>query len=140
MNAQPDYRQDVVQPRMDTDGHGYQTLAPVGCVTPCALLLTRPTTVPVPRWFETAIFRKVKAKFVSHPCLSVSIRGLWMLHPDSTAKVRLKTTRLPLGLLINFNVPVLKNGIQRVVYTNDRIALTPGEPVENELGVLGALA
>jgi GxxExxY protein len=28
----------------------------------------------------------------------------------------LKATRLPLGLLINFNVPVLKNGIQRVVY------------------------
>jgi GxxExxY protein len=30
----------------------------------------------------------------------------------------LKATRLPLGLLINFNVPILKNGIQRVVYTN----------------------
>jgi GxxExxY protein len=29
----------------------------------------------------------------------------------------LKATRLPLGLLINFNVPILKNGIQRVVYT-----------------------
>jgi GxxExxY protein len=30
----------------------------------------------------------------------------------------LKATGLPLGLLINFNVPVLKNGIQRVVYSN----------------------
>ena len=30
----------------------------------------------------------------------------------------LKATRLPLGLLINFNVPILKNGIQRVVYTS----------------------
>jgi GxxExxY protein len=29
----------------------------------------------------------------------------------------LKATRLPLGLLINFNVPVLKAGLQRVVYT-----------------------
>jgi GxxExxY protein len=29
----------------------------------------------------------------------------------------LKATRLPLGLLINFNVPILKNGIQRVIYT-----------------------
>jgi hypothetical protein len=27
-----------------------------------------------------------------------------------------------LGLLINFNVPVLKNGIQRVVYTNNNSA------------------
>jgi GxxExxY protein len=30
----------------------------------------------------------------------------------------LKATGLSLGMLINFNVPVLKNGIQRVVYTN----------------------
>jgi GxxExxY protein len=30
----------------------------------------------------------------------------------------LKATGLRLGLLINFNVPVLKSGIQRVVYTN----------------------
>ena len=29
----------------------------------------------------------------------------------------LKAMRLSLGLLIKFNVPVLKNGIQRVVYT-----------------------
>jgi GxxExxY protein len=31
----------------------------------------------------------------------------------------LKATRLPRGLLITFNVPVLKNGIQRVVYTDN---------------------
>jgi GxxExxY protein len=34
----------------------------------------------------------------------------------------LKATNLLLGLLINFNVPVLKNGIQRVVYTNNNSA------------------
>jgi hypothetical protein len=34
----------------------------------------------------------------------------------------LKATSLLLGLLINFNVPVLKNGIQRVVYTNNNSA------------------
>jgi len=28
-----------------------------------------------------------------------------------------KATNLPLGLLINFNVPVLKDGIERVVLT-----------------------
>jgi GxxExxY protein len=32
----------------------------------------------------------------------------------------LKATGLPLGLLINFNVPILKNGIQRVVYTDNK--------------------
>lgn len=32
----------------------------------------------------------------------------------------LKASRLSLGLLINFNLPILKNGIQRIVYTNNR--------------------
>ena len=31
----------------------------------------------------------------------------------------LKATRLSLGLLINFNVPILKDGIERIVYTNE---------------------
>lgn len=34
----------------------------------------------------------------------------------------LKATGLMLGLLINFNVPVLKNGMQRVVYSNNNSA------------------
>jgi hypothetical protein len=34
----------------------------------------------------------------------------------------LKTTGLSPGLLINFNVPVLKNRIQRVIYTNNNSA------------------
>jgi GxxExxY protein len=37
----------------------------------------------------------------------------------------LKATHLSLGLLINFNVPVLKNGIQRIVYGT---AMTPRAP------------
>jgi len=36
----------------------------------------------------------------------------------------LKATGVPLGLLINFNVPVLKSGIQRIVYTDRRTAMT----------------
>ncbi len=53
----------------------------------------------------------------------------------------LKTTRLQLGLLINFNVPMLRNGIQRVVYTNDSDAMASGAPDNKaELGVLGVLA
>jgi GxxExxY protein len=32
----------------------------------------------------------------------------------------LKATRLSLGLLINFNVSILKNGIQRIVYTDNK--------------------
>ncbi|MGA3162972.1 MAG: GxxExxY protein [Verrucomicrobiota bacterium] len=37
----------------------------------------------------------------------------------------LKATGLSLGLLINFNVSILKNGIQRVVYTDIQTAMTP---------------
>ncbi|MGD1089920.1 MAG: GxxExxY protein [Verrucomicrobiota bacterium] len=37
----------------------------------------------------------------------------------------LKATRLALGLLINFNIPVLRNGIQRIVYTERKTAMTP---------------
>ena len=40
----------------------------------------------------------------------------------------LKTTGLQLGLLINFNVPILRNGIQRVIYTDNKTVPTPGVP------------
>jgi GxxExxY protein len=40
----------------------------------------------------------------------------------------LKAGGLPPGLLINFNVPVLKNGVQRVVYTNRQNIRTPSAP------------
>ena len=35
----------------------------------------------------------------------------------------LKATRLSLGLLINFNVPILRNGIQRLIYTGNNFRL-----------------
>jgi GxxExxY protein len=37
----------------------------------------------------------------------------------------LKATGLSLGLLINFNVSILKSGIHRVVYTDIRTAMSP---------------
>jgi GxxExxY protein len=40
----------------------------------------------------------------------------------------LKTTRLQLGRLINFNVPVLKNGIQRVVCSDPPAVPVPDFP------------
>lgn len=52
--------------------------------------------------------------------LVVELKTVETLADIHTAQVisYLKATRLPLGLLINFNVPVLKNGIQRVILTN----------------------
>jgi GxxExxY protein len=49
--------------------------------------------------------------------LIVELKAVDALAPVHKAQVisYLKATRLHLGLLINFNVPVLKSGIQRVV-------------------------
>ena len=51
--------------------------------------------------------------------LVVELKAVNLLADIHTAQVisYLKATRLQLGLLINFNVPVLKEGIKRVIYT-----------------------
>jgi GxxExxY protein len=50
-------------------------------------------------------------------CLVVEIKAVTELAPIHKAQVisYLKATGLTLGLLINFNVPVLKDGIRRVI-------------------------
>lgn len=49
--------------------------------------------------------------------LLVELKAVEALAPIHTAQVisYLKTTGLPLALLINFNVPILKQGIQRII-------------------------
>ena len=50
-------------------------------------------------------------------CLIVELKAVETLAPIHTAQVisYLKATQLPLGLLINFNVPLLKDGIRRII-------------------------
>ena len=50
-------------------------------------------------------------------CLVVELKTVESLAPIHTAQVLsyLKTLHLPLGLLINFNASLLKNGVKRVV-------------------------
>jgi GxxExxY protein len=62
-------------------------------------------------------------------CLVVELKAVDSLAPIHTAQVisYLKATRLSLGLLINFNVPLLKDGIKRII-------------VSDPLGDLGVLA
>ncbi len=61
--------------------------------------------------------------------LVVELKAVDALAPIHTAQVMsyLKTLALPLGLLINFNVPLLKQGIKRVI-------------LSSPLGALGVLA
>ena len=66
-------------------------------------------------------------------CLVVELKAVDLLAPIHTAQLisYLKTLRLPLGLLINFNVPLLKDGIKRVILSEERgdlgvMAVQPG--------------
>jgi GxxExxY protein len=60
--------------------------------------------------------------------LIVELKAIEVLAEIHRAQVisYLKATHLTLGLLINFNVPVLKDGIQRIV--SGQIAGAPGTP------------
>ncbi len=58
--------------------------------------------------------------FVVANVLIVELKAVERLAPIHDAQVMsyLKTTKLPLGLLINFNVPVLKEGIKRIILSS----------------------
>jgi GxxExxY protein len=65
--------------------------------------------------------RKLSARFeidlLVAGMLIVEVKSVNALAPIHTAQLLtyLKLTNLPVGLLINFNVPVLKDGVKRVV-------------------------
>ena len=67
--------------------------------------------------------RNVGAGFIDilvADCIVVELKAVEALHPIHSAQVisYLKAEHLSLGLLINFNVPVLKDGIRRIVLTH----------------------
>ena len=58
--------------------------------------------------------------FLVGDVLVVELKAVEKLSPINEAQVisYLKTTKHPLGLLINFNVPVLKEGIKRIIVSS----------------------
>ena len=50
-------------------------------------------------------------------CLLVELKAIEILHPSSKAQLfsYMKLLNIPIGLLINFHEPVLKNGISRMI-------------------------
>src|SRR5712692_6939140 len=50
-------------------------------------------------------------------CLLVELKAVEILHPSSKAQLfsYMKLCNIPIGLLINFHEPVLKNGISRMI-------------------------
>ena len=61
-----------------------------------------------------------KLDFLVGECLVVELKAVDTLAEIRRAQVLsyLKVTGLCLGLLVNFQVPILKDGIKRVVYSN----------------------
>jgi GxxExxY protein len=60
---------------------------------------------------------KGRLDFLVANCLVVELKAVQNLAPIHEAQVLsyLKMTNYPLGLLINFNVPLLKDGIKRII-------------------------
>jgi GxxExxY protein len=60
---------------------------------------------------------EAKLDFLVGGLLIVELKAVEAIHPIHHAQVinYLKATKLNLGLLINFNVPLLKDGIKRIV-------------------------
>ena len=50
-------------------------------------------------------------------CLLVELKAVEILHPSSKAQLLsyMKLLDIPIGLLINFHEPLLKNGISRMI-------------------------
>jgi len=50
-------------------------------------------------------------------CLLVELKAVEILHPSSEAQLfsYMRLLEIPVGLLINFHEPVLKNGISRMI-------------------------
>ena len=55
-------------------------------------------------------------------CLLVELKAVEILHPSSKAQLfsYMKLLDIPIGLLINFHEPLLKNGISRMILPGSR--------------------
>ncbi|MEH2349225.1 MAG: GxxExxY protein [Nostoc sp.] len=62
---------------------------------------------------------KGRLDFLVANCLIVELKAIQNLAPIHEAQVLLylKMTNYPLALLINFNVPLLKDGIKRIIFS-----------------------
>ena len=67
-------------------------------------------------------------------CLLVELKAVEILHPSSKAQLfsYMKLLDIPVGLLINFHEPVLKDGISRMILPG---ANRPEETEDNEVSL-----
>lgn len=72
---------------------------------------------PVPVTYKGYQVGRGQLDFLVNDVLIVELKAVEKLAPIHEAQVisYLKMTKLPLALLINFNVPLLKDGIRRII-------------------------
>jgi GxxExxY protein len=77
------------------------------------------TQYPVAIKYKNRDIGKGRLDFFVNNTLVVELKAVEKLTPKHKAQVisYLKMTTQPLGLLINFNETLLKDGIQRIIYT-----------------------
>ena len=77
--------------------------------------------IAIPVQYKDQLVGQARLDFLVNDELVVELKAVDALLPIHKAQVLsyLKATRRPLGLLINFNVPVLMRGVQRVILSNE---------------------
>ena len=85
--------------------------------------------VPVTVQYKGAPIGEARADLRVGHCLIVELKSVERLAPIHVAQVisYLKAFDCQLGLLITFNVPLLRTGVRRVILSRARIKPNPGE-------------
>ena len=85
--------------------------------------------VPVAVQYKGALVGEARADLRVGGCLIVELKSVERLAPIHVAQVisYLKAFECQLGLLITFNVPLLRTGVRRVILSRARINPNPGE-------------
>ena len=76
------------------------------------------TQVPIPLYYRGYVIGESRLDLVVDELLIVELKSVEVFAPIHTAQLisYLRASRCKLGLLINFNVPLLKQGIRRIIY------------------------
>ncbi|MBV6624660.1 MAG: GxxExxY protein [Rivularia sp. (in: Bacteria)] len=78
------------------------------------------TEFPIAVSYKGHVVGEGRLDFLVNDVLVVELKAVEKIAPKHEAQVisYLKTSKTPLGLLINFNVPILKQGIKRIILSS----------------------
>ena len=75
------------------------------------------TQVPIPLYYRGQVIGESRLDLLIDEVLIVELKSVEIFAPIHTAQLisYLRSSKCKLGLLINFNVPILKQGIRRII-------------------------